>query len=273
MPRVALAVEYDGSAFSGWQIQKDGRSVQAAVETALSRVANHPIRTHCAGRTDAGVHACAQIVHFDTQAERRNRSWVLGCNSELPADVNIAWAHEVSDEFHARFSALSRRYRYLLLNRPVRSALCRQRAWVVYKDLSQERMQDAAQHMVGTHDFSALRASGCQARSPVRTIHSLQVCRQREWLSIDVHANAFLHHMVRNIVGVLVTIGSGEASCEWSAEVLASRDRTKAGITAPAQGLYLYAVEYPPVFALPESRQMTQALDLLPGSQGTTGCK
>lgn len=271
MPRIALGIEYDGSDFSGWQVQKDSRSVQAVVEKALSAVANHEVRTICAGRTDAGVHACAQVVHFDTEADRRARSWVLGCNSELPDDVSIRWAREVSPEFNARFGASSRRYRYLLLNRPTRSALCDRRAWVVYQDISSEKMRLAAKHLVGEHDFSSLRAAGCQAASPVRTVHSLEVRQLRHWISIDVHANAFLHHMVRNIAGVLVRIGRGDEPPDWAARVLESRDRTKAGITAPAQGLYLYFVEYPAAFGLPDICQVSHEFDLMPGGQGEIG--
>lgn len=271
MPRIALGVEYEGSGFSGWQVQKDGRSVQATVEQALSRVADHPVKTVCAGRTDAGVHACAQVVHFDTRAVRRDRSWVLGCNSELPDDVNICWAREVSEEFHARFSAVSRSYRYLVLNRPVRSALCRQRAWVVYPALDEIRMQSAASRMLGEHDFSALRAAGCQAKSPVRTVLKLEVSRRAHWLSIDVRANAFLHHMVRNIAGMLVQVGKGEAGPEWVDDVLASRDRREAGVTAPAQGLYLYNVEYAPDSGLPVAGDAGHELGLLPGNQAWPG--
>ncbi len=271
MPRVALGVEYDGSGFAGWQVQKDGRSVQATVEQALSRVADHPVKTICAGRTDAGVHACAQVVHFDTSATRRNRSWVLGSNSELPDDVNICWAREVSSDFHARFSALSRSYRYLILNRPVRSAICRQRAWVVYPPLDEVQMQAAASRMLGERDFSALRAAGCQAKSPVRTVMALDVRRRADWLSIDVRANAFLHHMVRNIAGLLMLVGKGDAEPDWADRVLASRDRREAGITAPAQGLYLYHVEYRPDFELPMTDGAGHELGLLPGNQAWPG--
>lgn len=267
MARIALGVEYDGSDFSGWQIQKDGRSVQATLELALAKVADHQVKTVCAGRTDAGVHACAQVVHFDSDAVRRNRAWVLGSNSELPDDVNVCWAHQVAPDFHARFSARSRRYRYLVLNRPVRTALCRQRAWVVYPQLQVERMRQACVHLLGEHDFSALRASGCQAKSPVRTIHTLEVARRDEWISIDVCANAFLHHMVRNIAGLLVRIGKGEAESDWAREVMLGRDRTRAAITAPARGLYFCGVEYDREFGLPDGAASARALGLLPGGQ------
>lgn len=273
MPRIALGVEYDGSRFSGWQIQKDGRSVQATLEQAVASVANQPIRTICAGRTDAGVHACAQVVHFDTEAERQSRSWVLGSNSALPDDVNVCWAREVPETFHARFSAQSRRYRYLILNRPIRSALCTWRAWVVHPSLDAGTMTEAARLLVGQHDFSALRASGCQAKSPVRTVHELSVHRHGDWLIIDVHANAFLHHMVRNIAGMLVQVGRGDQPPGWAGEVLASGDRRQAGITAPAQGLYFYEVCYPEEFGLPGSEGRAAVLSLLPGPTELTGCK
>lgn len=266
-----MAVEYEGGGFCGWQIQQDERSVQATVEQAVSAVANEPVHTVCAGRTDAGVHALSQVVHFDTQALRPMRSWVLGANSELPPDVNICWAREVSEDFHARFSAISRRYRYLILNRRMRSALCRQRAWVVYQHLDEQLMSEAAISLVGEHDFSALRASGCQAKSPVRTVHSLTVHRTGQWLSIDVHANAFLHHMVRNIAGLLVKVGERSEPPEWVARVLAGKDRRAAGITAQAQGLYFYAVEYPGSFGLPVTLPDESVLDLLPGRQADAG--
>ncbi len=271
MPRIALGVEYDGSDYCGWQIQQDCRSVQATLERAVSEVADEPVRTVCAGRTDTGVHALAQVVHFDTEAVRSLRSWVLGVNSELPDDVNVCWAREVPESFHARFAAVSRRYRYLILNRRVRSALCRQRAWVVYSRLDENLMGEAASSLVGEHDFSALRASGCQAKSPVRTVHALTVERRGNWIAIDVHANAFLHHMVRNIAGLLVRIGEGTEPPSWAGEVLSGRDRRAAGITAPPQGLYFYEVEYPDSFGLPGADSRGVLLGLLPGCQPEAG--
>lgn len=251
MPRIALGIEYDGSAFCGWQIQKSGRSVQATLERALSSVAARPVKTICAGRTDAGVHAFAQVVHFDTDALRSSRSWVLGANSGLPSDVNVCWAHEAGDEFHARFGAVSRSYRYLVLNRAVRSSLWRDRAWTIVHPLNLNAMRAASRHFLGEHDFSSLRASGCQAHSPVRTVHALDVTRSGQWLYFEVQANAFLHHMVRNIVGILVAIGRGDAGPDWASQVINARDRTQGGVTAPAGGLYLSGVEYSPAFALP----------------------
>ena len=215
------------------------------MEDALSEVANEPIETICAGRTDTGVHAIAQVVHFDTSAERSERGWVLGANSNLPDDVSARWAKPVDQEFHARFSAMSRSYQYLILNRLVRSALNRNRAWWVTQTLDANKMQQAADHLLGEHDFSAFRAARCQASTPVREIREFNVTRNEDWISIDVTANAFLQHMVRNIAGLLVKIGQGDEEPAWAREVLDSRDRAKGGMTAPAHGLTLTRVDYP----------------------------
>lgn len=208
-------------------------------------MANEPIETICAGRTDTGVHAIAQVVHFDTSAERSERGWVLGANSNLPDDVSARWAKPVDQEFHARFSVTSRSYQYLILNRLVRSALNRHRAWWVTQTLDANKMQQAADHLLGEHDFSAFRAAGCQASTPVREIREFNVTRNEDWISIDVTANAFLQHMVRNIAGLLVKIGQGDEEPAWAREVLDSRDRAKGGMTAPAHGLTLTRVDYP----------------------------
>ncbi|MES9990691.1 MAG: tRNA pseudouridine(38-40) synthase TruA [Candidatus Thiodiazotropha sp.] len=249
--KIALGVEYDGSAFHGWQFQGDVRSVQELLQQALSRVADHEVTVHCAGRTDSGVHATGQVVHFETDAQRSERSWVLGGNVNLPADISIGWAQQVPDSFHARFSAVGRRYRYLILNRRYRSAQWRNRAVWIHQPLDESRMSRATQALLGTHDFSSYRAIGCQAKHPNRTIYSLDVERVGELISIDVHANAFLHHMVRNIAGVLIAIGKGEQKESWTREVLELRDRTLGGVTAPPQGLYLTKVDYPSEFAIP----------------------
>ena len=248
--KIALGVEYDGSAFHGWQYQGDVRSVQELLQQALSRVADHEVTVHCAGRTDRGVHANGQVVHFETEAVRSERSWILGANTNLPDDVNVSWAKEMLQSFHARFSAVGRRYRYLIVNRPFRSALWRNRAVWVHRPLDAERMQQAAQGLVGTHDFSSYRALACQAKHPVRTLHSLEVRREGELISIEVHANAFLHHMVRNIAGVLIAIGKGDQAESWAKEVLDLRDRTLGGVTAPPQGLSLTKVDYPEEYGL-----------------------
>ncbi|WP_260843142.1 tRNA pseudouridine(38-40) synthase TruA [Sedimenticola selenatireducens] len=255
--RLAMGVEYDGSSYHGWQLQKSGvRSVQQQIEQALGKVAAHPVRVFCAGRTDTGVHGEGQVIHFDTPAVRSLRGWVLGTNVNLPDDVNINWVHEVSDEFHARFSATSRSYRYVILNRPTRSAIWRDRAVWIHHVLDEVRMQQAAESLVGTHDFSSYRAIGCQAKSPVRTVTNLIVNRINDRVVIEITANAFLHHMVRNIAGVLMTIGRGDQPVEWSREVLDHRDRTLGGVTAPPQGLYLVDVDYPAEFGLPSASKV-----------------
>ncbi len=248
--KIALGVEYDGTAFHGWQFQGDVRSVQECLQAALSKVANHPVTVHCAGRTDTGVHAAGQVVHFETQAVRSLRSWVLGSNANLPGDISVSWAREMPVDFHARFSAIGRHYRYQMLNRGVRSALWRGRATWIHHPLDEQVMQRAAQHLVGTHDFTSYRALACQAKHPMRTIHRLDVDRQAKIITIRVHANAFLHHMVRNIAGVLIAIGKGEQGESWTREILELRDRTKGGVTAPPQGLCLTRVDYPEKYGL-----------------------
>lgn len=252
--RIALGIEYDGSGFHGWQSQQSGvRTVQDCMEKALSQVADQPVSLICAGRTDAGVHASAQVVHFDTTAERRLRAWVLGANSNLPDDVCVIWARFVADDFNARFSATARRYRYRILNRAVRSALQHRRmTWHRYA-LDEERMQKAAKYLLGEHDFTSFRAVSCQAKSPWRTISDLRIERRDDLIIIEIEANAFLHHMVRNIVGVLLAIGRGERSPDWAQAVLLARDRTRGGVTAPAEGLSLITVRYPHAFQLPEN--------------------
>lgn len=251
--RIALGVEYDGTGFSGWQLQAAGvRTVQGCLEVALSKIANHPVRVHCAGRTDAGVHAAEQVVHFDTSVQRVMRSWVFGSNAGLPEAVAVLWATPVDELFHARFSAYRRRYRYVIYNRPVRPTFLASRTTWEYRALDAARMHEAAQCLLGTHDFSSYRAQGCQAKSPVRIVHSVGVSRQGELVIIDIEANAFLHHMVRNIAGVLMTIGAGEQPVAWAKDVLNYRDRALGGVTASPSGLYLTGVGYPPEFTLPQ---------------------
>jgi tRNA pseudouridine38-40 synthase len=250
--RVVLGIQYDGSGFRGWQTQRPGvRTVQACLEQALAKVADHPVSLTCAGRTDAGVHGVGQVAHFDTAAVRSERSWVLGGNANLPLDLSLDWARAVPEDFHARFSALARRYRYLILNQPCRSALWHERAAWCYRPLDVRQMHEAGQALVGEHDFSSFRAAECQARHPIREIRELTVRRQGDGVVLEVEANAFLHHMVRNIAGVLIAIGAGDRPIDWAREVLEGRDRTQAGVTAPAEGLYLLMVRYPDRFGLP----------------------
>lgn len=250
--RIALGVEYDGSGYCGWQLQEhDVRTVQGAVEDALGRVADHPVRVICAGRTDTGVHATGQVIHFDTEAMRPERAWVFGANANLPKDVAILWAKPVEESFHARFSALRRRYRYVIYERPVRPTFLAGRVAWSYRPLDEERMQQACRYLIGEHDFTSYRAVACQAKSPVRTVYQLEVTRSGAYLFIDVEANAFLHHMVRNIAGVLIAIGSGEKAPEWAEEVLHLRDRALGGVTGHPHGLYLTEVTYPAEYDLP----------------------
>ena len=247
-----MGLEYDGSAFHGWQIQDEARTVQAVVEAAVARVADHPVRVHCAGRTDRGVHAEEQVIHFGTQARRSERSWMLGTNVNLPPDVAVRWARPLDPTFHARFSAIARHYRYRILCRPTRSALERDRALWLHQELDLEPMRTAARSLVGEHDFSSFRALGCQAKSPVRQVHYCDLDREGELLELRIGANGFLHHMVRNIVGVLTAIGRGEAHPTLVEELLLIRDRTRGGVTAPPQGLYFVRADYPAQFTLPQ---------------------
>jgi len=260
MPRIALGLEYDGSRYRGWQAQTHAISVQSEVEKALSFVADHPVRVITAGRTDTGVHAAMQVVHFDAHIDRGERSWVFGANNRLPRDISALWACAMPDDFHARFSALARSYRYIIQNRRSRPALLRERACWVREPLDAERMHQAAQQFCGTHDFSSFRAAECQSPTPIRRLESISVARKGEYLSIDVTANAFLHHMVRNIAGVLIAIGCGAQPIEWVSTVLAARDRRQGGVTATPQGLYLVGVRYAPEFRLPSEPKVLDCL-------------
>ncbi|HEV7165059.1 MAG TPA: tRNA pseudouridine(38-40) synthase TruA [Gammaproteobacteria bacterium] len=252
MTRYALGLEYDGTAFMGWQRQTHpGRTVQAGLEEALAKVADHPVEVTCAGRTDAGVHALGQVVHFDSEARRNLRGWLLGVNSNLPPDVAAGWIQAAPEDFHARFSAEARQYRYVILNRLTRPALGREAVTWVHQALDVERMQTAARHLLGRHDFSAFRSVDCQAKQPVRTLKRLDIHREGERVIIDVVADGFLHHMVRNITGVLLAVGDGRQETGWSREVLEGRDRTLGGVTAPAAGLSLMAVSYPQRYGIP----------------------
>ena len=243
--RIALGIEYDGTDFFGWQRLSHGNAIQNLVESALSFVADESIEVVCAGRTDAGVHALCQVVHFDTKAQRSERGWTLGANSRLPASVAVRWAKPVAEDFHARFGARARRYRYLILNRAVRPALTARYVTWERVPLDAGAMHTAAQALVGEHDFSAFRTVACQARSPRRSVHEIGVARDAEQVVIEIQANAFLHHMVRNIVGSLLPVGRGERPAAWIAELLVGRDRAVAGPTAPPQGLTFLGPRYP----------------------------
>lgn len=251
--RYAACIEYRGTAYRGWQRQQPGvPSVQEQVEKALSKVANHEVVVACAGRTDAGVHASGQVIHFDSDSPRTQHNWFHGVNAALPPDISLSWVTPVDPAFHARFSAKARRYRYVIYNDPVRPAhLAHEVTWN-YRPLDVQRMQQAAQALVGEHDFSAYRAVACQAKSPVKRVHHLRLIPFGRFIVLDIRANAFLHHMVRNIAGVLMQIGCGEREVDWAGEVLAGRSRKAGGLTAPAFGLYLVDVTYPPAFDLPQ---------------------
>jgi len=251
--RIALGIEYDGSAFCGWQTQPAGCAAQDKLESALSQIAGEHVATVCAGRTDAGVHALAQVVHFDTVAERPVTAWVRGSNALLPPALAVTWAKVMSDQFHARYSAHERCYRYVLLNRPVRPAADRARVGWFHLPLALDKMRSAARLLIGEHDFSAFRSSECQARSPVRHLRRLDIERRGDYVIFEFCANAFLHHMVRNIVGCLIYVGKGKHPPEWVGDVLAGGDRRQAAPTFDAAGLYLARVVYDAAWGLPEA--------------------
>lgn len=256
MARIAVGIEYDGNGYAGWQLQAHASSVQQCVHEALQRVCDHPVDVVAAGRTDAGVHARGQVGHFESDAGRSERSLVLGANGHLPASIALRWARVVPAHFHARYSAQARTYRYCILNRTARGALAAGRVAFHHRPLDADAMREAAARLVGLHDFAALRAAECQARSSVREVTRLQVLRTGDLVLLEVTANAFLHHMVRNIAGLLMYIGQGEAPPAFASEVLAARDRRIAPATAPAAGLYFWRVHYPPVFGLPDDSDM-----------------
>ncbi len=249
--RIALAIEYDGSRFLGWQRQPGGGTVQDALETALSGIADAPVGVTCAGRTDRGVHARAQVVHFDTDAQRPDSAWVRGVNAMLPDAMAVLWSRRVAPDFHARYAARSRTYRYVLLNRPVRPALAARYAGWHHAPLAIEPMRQAAALLLGEHDFSAFRAAECQAKSPVRRLHEIGIERDGESIEFRLRANAWLQHMVRNIVGTLVYVGKGKHPPQWAGKLLESRDRARAAPTFGPEGLYLEAVEYEPHWNIP----------------------
>lgn len=259
LKRVVLGVQYDGTHWRGWQTQPSGGTVQDTLEAAMKRFALTDIATTCAGRTDAGVHAIEQVVHFDTSLSRDMFSWVRGVNAFLPSSIAVRWAREVhnedagaTDQFHARFSATARTYHYVIYNNPVRSPLLAGKAGWVFRPLAVEPMRVAARHLVGTHDFSAFRAAECQAKSPVKSMHEISIDRRGDLIVVTLKANAFLHHMVRNIVGSLIVVGNGNQAPEWLGEILESRDRSRAAPTFMPDGLYLAKIAYDPKWELPQ---------------------
>lgn len=251
MPRIVLGIEYDGTQYAGWQWQAGKPTVQAKLQSALSQIACQPITVNCAGRTDAGVHALEQVAHFDCEVERDLHAWLMGGNSQLPDDIRITWVRPAVGDFHARYSAIARFYRYVILNRPMKSALLRTQATWCYQPLDADKMHQAAQFLIGEHDFSSFRAQGCQSQSPNRFMHFIDVYRQEDRVIIDISANAFLHHMVRNIAGVLMSIGTGKQPVDWTLQLLAIKDRSKASVTASPDGLHLGGVFYPDCYGIP----------------------
>jgi len=248
--KIAACVEYNGTAYCGWQRQHHAPSVQEEVEKALSKIANEAITIRCAGRTDTGVHGIGQVIHFETEVERNNRAWQMGTNTHLPYDITLRWVSPVAEDFHARFSALSRHYRYVILNRDSRSALLHQQVCWHRPPLDSSQMNQAAQALLGRHDFTSFRAIACQAPHAMREVYAIKVQREGMFIYIDIQANAFLHHMVRNIVGSLLLIGQGKQDIDWMSYLLKQKNRALAGATASASGLYFIAVDYPEKFQL-----------------------
>ncbi|ORT49411.1 tRNA pseudouridine synthase A [Vibrio sp. qd031] len=250
--KIALGIEYDGASFYGWQRQRDVVSVQQKLEKALSVIANEPIEVQCAGRTDSGVHGTGQVVHFETSASRKLVAWTMGVNANLPDQIAVRWAKEVPESFHARFSATARRYRYVIYNSDYRPAVLAKGVSHYHGELDETLMHEAAQYLLGENDFSSFRAAQCQSNSPNRNIMHVNVVRYNQYIVVDIKANAFVHHMVRNIVGSLITVGRKEQQPEWIKWLLEQRNRTLASATAKAHGLYLVAVDYPQEFDLPQ---------------------
>ena len=263
--RIALGISYSGSAYEGWQSQLSGNTVQDKLELALARFAAGPVRVNCAGRTDAGVHALMQVAHFDTDLHRETQSWVRGTNAFLPRDIAVQWAQPMPDSFHSRGSAVSRRYAYVLLESPVRPSVEAGRVGWVYRPLDGEAMREAARHLIGEHDFSSFRAAQCQAKSPVKTLERIEISQRAGHTSsywrFEFEANAFLHHMIRNVMGCLVAIGQGDHPAQWLAKVLAARRRDAAAPTFSPNGLYFLGPVYEDRHGLPSR---TAAYDWLP---------
>ncbi len=258
--RIALGIEYNGCGFYGWQVQHDLPTIQKILQEALSKVANEPIFLHCAGRTDANVHATGQVVHFDTKAKRHIDAWIWGTNSYLPPSIVVKWAKAVDYSFHARFSAIARRYRYVIFNHPIRPAILSQQSVWHYYALDITRMQQAASYLIGEQDFSSFRSSQCNSKSPIRNITEISIQRHKDLIIFEIEANAFLHHMVRNIAGVLMKIAGGFKDPEWMKHVLHAKSRQAAAETAPAEGLYLTRVYYPKTYVFPFSDSLSDII-------------
>lgn len=250
MTRISLGIEYDGYHFHGWQKQPELFTIQGCLEEALSKIADEPVEVICAGRTDAGVHAIAQVAHFDTNAARNMYAWMMGANTYLPLGITVHWAQEMDDSFHARYSALSRTYQYIIYNNPVRPAILSSRVTWFYQQLDIPSMQEAAHYLLGENDFSSFRSAECQSKTPMRNIKKINIRKRDHFIIIEIQANAFLHHMVRNIVGLLKKIGTKHEKPLWAKEVLEAKDRRRAGETAPPEGLYLASVEYPEKYSI-----------------------
>lgn len=255
MAKIALGIEYDGSRFSGWQRQDHVLCVQQSIEEAIAKIAQHKISITCAGRTDAGVHATYQVVHFESPVDRPMRAWTMGINSNVPKSIAVRWGKEVPNEFDARFSATARKYRYIIYNHALRPGILNGGLTHEYNQINAEWMHQAAQALVGEHDFTSFRAAHCQSNTPVRCVHHIKVVRMGAYVVVEVKANAFLHHMVRNFVGSLITVGRGLEPVEWIQQLLAMKDRAKASMTAKPNGLYLVDVDYPAEYELPKSSQ------------------
>lgn len=251
MKKIALGIEYNGANYCGWQRQSHSPSVQESLEKVLSKIADEPISVFCAGRTDTGVHATGQVVHFEYSKERPNKAWILGANTQLKEDIAVRWAHQVADDFHARFSATARRYRYIIANTAAKPAILHSGLTWIRQKLNADWMHQACQYFPGEQDFSAFQASSCQSPTAMRNIHHLKVERQGDFIIIDIKANAFLHHMVRNIAGTLIEIGRGNQPYDWAQQLLASKNRSLAAATASPNGLYLVDVDYPSDYELP----------------------
>ena len=260
--KIALGIEYNGCNYYGWQRQSISPTIQQTLETALSTIANESIRIYCAGRTDTGVHAIQQVIHYETSSIRDTQAWVRGTNSILPKDISVIWALESEDDFHARFSAEQRTYQYLILNRPARPAIFNGLASWESRPIDLVKMKQASTCFIGQHDFTSYRSIACQANSPIRTIHDFEIDKWEDWIVITLSANAFLHHMVRNIVGVLMTIGLGKKEVNWASEVLAAKDRTVGGVTAPPDGLYLVNIQYPKRFSIPGAKSVIEKFEI-----------